>query len=532
MAKISILAGTTSKLIRVFVQNNSVTTGAGLTGLTSATSGLTAYYIREGANATTQIVLTSATLGTFTSSGFIVVDGTNMPGVYELGLPNAAIASGAKSVLVFLQGAANMAPLPLEIELTAVDNQSATYGLGTINSNVLQWNSTIVSTPATAGIPDVNIKNIANAAVSTSTAQLGVNIVNIAGTASAGTAGYMGLDWAHINAPTTTQNLSSTTIGTVAGNVGNVLGNIGGSMVGSVLGSVSGSVGSVTGLTNATIANAVWTDTTSADFTTLTSPGKIIFSQLGGAFTTTSSSIFTTAALANGPTGSGPTAAQIATAVWQDTTSGDFTVASSIGKSLYTSGNAPGAANGLFIAGTNAATTITTSLTTTFTGNLTGSAASVTGAVGSVTGNVGGNVVGSVASVSGNVSGSVASVVGAVGSVTGNVGGTVASVVGAVGSVTAPVAITSNVKKNQALAGFTFVMTDSTTHAPKTGVTVTATRSLDGGAFGACANAASELSNGFYVINLAATDMNANCIALRFTGAGSDDRDIALISQP
>ena len=41
-------------------------------------------------------------------------------------------------------------------------------------------------------------------------------------------------------------------------------------------------------------------------------------------------------------------------------TAGDFTAASSIGKSLYTSGAVPGAAGGLFIAGTNAATTITT----------------------------------------------------------------------------------------------------------------------------------------------------------------------------
>jgi hypothetical protein len=93
------------------------------------------------------------------------------------------------------------------------------------------------------------------------------------------------------------------------------------------------------------------------------------------------------------------TAAQIATGIWQDTTSGDFTVAGSIGKSLYTSGATPGATGGLFIAGTNAATAITTSFTTTFTGNLTGSVGSVAGAVGSVTGNVGGNVVGTVASI-------------------------------------------------------------------------------------------------------------------------------------
>ncbi len=110
--------------------------------------------------------------------------------------------------------------------------------------------------------------------------------------------------------------------------------------------------------TAAVIATAVWTDTTGSDFTTLTSPGKIIFAQLGGAFTTTSSSVFTVGALANAPTGgTAPTAAQIATAVWTDTTASDFTTASSIGKSLYTTGNAPGAASGLALVGSAMALT-------------------------------------------------------------------------------------------------------------------------------------------------------------------------------
>lgn len=88
-----------------------------------------------------------------------------------------------------------------------------------------------------------------------------------------------------------------------------------------------------------------------------------------------------------------PTAAQVATAVWQDATAGDFTVASSIGKSLYIANVAPGAAGGHFIAGANAATSIATALTANLigniTGNLSGSAGSVTGSVGSVTGAVG-----------------------------------------------------------------------------------------------------------------------------------------------
>lgn len=188
------------------------------------------------------------------------------------------------------------------------------------------------------------------------------------------------------------------------------------------------------------------------------------------------------------------TAAAIATGVWQDATSGDFTTASSIGKALYIANVAPGAAGGHFIAGTNAATTITTALTTTFTGNVTGN---VSGSVGSVTGLTASNLdatissrmatytqptgflaatfpTGTVANTTNITAGTIttatnltnaptagdltstmktsvttaataatpiaASVTGAVGSVTGNVGGnvtgSVGSVVGAVGSVT------------------------------------------------------------------------------------------------
>lgn len=50
-------------------------------------------------------------------------------------------------------------------------------------------------------------------------------------------------------------------------------------------------------------------------------------------------------------TGTPPTVAQIATAVWQDATAGDFTVASSIGKGLYVANVAPGGDGGLVIGG-------------------------------------------------------------------------------------------------------------------------------------------------------------------------------------
>jgi hypothetical protein len=82
------------------------------------------------------------------------------------------------------------------------------------------------------------------------------------------------------------------------------------------------------------------------------------------------------------------TAAQIATGVWQDATAGDFTTASSIGKSLYTGNHAPGAASGLALVGssmdvssinsvsTGSVTTINANVGTTQPTNFTGTAGS------------------------------------------------------------------------------------------------------------------------------------------------------------
>lgn len=89
------------------------------------------------------------------------------------------------------------------------------------------------------------------------------------------------------------------------------------------------------------------------------------------------------------------------------------------------------------------------------------------------------------------------------------------------------------VTKNTALAKFMFFMVSSTDHVTgKTGLTVTATRAIDGGAFGACANSATEIANGWYYLDLANTDLNGNVIAFNFTGTGADVRAITVITQP
>src|ERR1700745_3123778 len=114
-------AGATSNILQIFIADSSSTTGAGLTGLTNASSGLTAYYHRDTDTTATAISLVTMTVGTFTSSGFKEIDATNMPGWYQFCPPNAALASGAKSCAFHLKGATNMAPLPIEVELTGCD---------------------------------------------------------------------------------------------------------------------------------------------------------------------------------------------------------------------------------------------------------------------------------------------------------------------------------------------------------------------------------------------------------------------------
>src|SRR6267142_1429922 len=113
--KLVVKKGTTSKRMVIFILDSSSTTGAGKTGLTNASSGLTAYYWREdtGNAGGTSISLVSATRGTFTSSGFIEIDATNLPGFYEIGVPNAVLASGAAWSVVMLKGATNMAPVAM-----------------------------------------------------------------------------------------------------------------------------------------------------------------------------------------------------------------------------------------------------------------------------------------------------------------------------------------------------------------------------------------------------------------------------------
>lgn len=151
MPKASLVGGTSSYICTVFIQDSSKTTGAGLTGLTNSTCG-TFYYKRSNGSASVSCTINSiTTLGTYagsaTNAAFKEIDSTNMPGFYELHIPNNALASGALNVACSLKGGTNAAPIALEFELMGADFQDAVHlGLSSLPN---------ASAGASSGLPVV-----------------------------------------------------------------------------------------------------------------------------------------------------------------------------------------------------------------------------------------------------------------------------------------------------------------------------------------------------------------------------------------
>ena len=115
-----VYAGLTSQTIDLFLGDSSSSTGEGLTGLEHDTSSLTAYYRKGATGSATSISLATQTVGgAYSSGGFKEIDATNMPGVYRLDLPNAAVDTEG-FVTVYIQGAADLVPTVLRIDCRPV----------------------------------------------------------------------------------------------------------------------------------------------------------------------------------------------------------------------------------------------------------------------------------------------------------------------------------------------------------------------------------------------------------------------------
>lgn len=310
---------------------------------------------------------------------------------------------------------------------TAGDIYSKVSGLtftvsNKLDANVYTWNGTAVASPATAGIPEVNVKNInnvstssvtavnanqgttqpinfhgtsttayvksdlteiADAGVSTSAAQLGVNIVNAAGTAwgsGAITAASIATDAitaAKIAADAIgASELAADAVAEIADGVWDEVqsGHTTSGTFGKYLDAAVSGV-STGGVSAADIATAVWTDLLSgSDFSTVASIGKLLKDDIDATISSRGTSTLTQTQVTGGAY-----ALNSSSFAWDSALDFSTTQKSSIGTAVAASAVA--------------------SVTGNVGGNVAGSVGSVTGAVGSVTGNVGGNVTGSVGSI-------------------------------------------------------------------------------------------------------------------------------------
>lgn len=107
---ITIAPGSTSQSIELYL---------GATGLTASTSGLSARYNRTR-TASVSIPLVARTIAqAWTAGGFAEVDATNMPGVYRLDVPDAALAAGADDVTVVVRGASGTNGAVMTVKLSS-----------------------------------------------------------------------------------------------------------------------------------------------------------------------------------------------------------------------------------------------------------------------------------------------------------------------------------------------------------------------------------------------------------------------------
>ncbi len=428
----------------LFFMESSTTPGTGVTGLAATVS---VHLSKDGA------------AGVVPSGAISEVDATNHPGLYKVAgnatdegtdgtLWLTATAAGCFAANVryviedvnaydALRGGMTQIPSTGTIitEGTGANQLSTTSGQvlvqagvgagqldftsGVAKSNLTLILGTAVSTPATAGILDINVKNennVAATAITTIKAVQGLTTADTIATYTGNTP-QTGDSYAIVNNATygNAQLVRSTTpANTLSVDTSHLVGANG------VTGNVSGSVGSVTGavgsLADAGASLTALGDTRIVNLDAGVKSIRVGTAQAGAASTITldagasaTNSIYVGQTIAlTGGTGAGQSRVVI--------TYGGSTKVATVDHVWQTNPDSTSvfALRGSDTPATDSSLDITANGVS---GNVTGSVASVSGAVGSVTG-----AVGSVAgNVGGNVVGSVASVTGAVGSVTGAV---------------------------------------------------------------------------------------------------------------
>jgi len=132
---------------RVFIQDTTSAVGAGLTGLTFSTSGLSIHTIADNEASVTSYTAAGSTIETITTIGtfaaptatkcrFKEIDSTNLPGWYEIQIADARWAvSGARAVQARVAVTGGFCA-PVEIQLALFDVNDSTVQLDDLASYI------------------------------------------------------------------------------------------------------------------------------------------------------------------------------------------------------------------------------------------------------------------------------------------------------------------------------------------------------------------------------------------------------------
>jgi hypothetical protein len=121
--KLQLKKDSTNVTVNIFIQNALASDGSGLTGLAYDTGNPSAYYVKPRSTPQLIEIVNQTDVGDHIDGGFVEIDGTNMPGLYRIDLPDASLATAAgkdDSVIIMFQ-ADNAIDVLLEIQLTGID---------------------------------------------------------------------------------------------------------------------------------------------------------------------------------------------------------------------------------------------------------------------------------------------------------------------------------------------------------------------------------------------------------------------------
>lgn len=199
-------AGCTSQIVEVTIRD--ATTGQGKTGI-AANSVAFLYQKRGNAASTATSACSAMSAGTWVSGGWCAVDASNAPGLYQFGVPNAALAgTDAVTIRFKISGAIDK---EVKIVLTAVDLQDAVAaGISRLDATVGSrssltlgdiWQSAVGGYNSVAGSFGKLLSDNLDAAISSRSTLTAANVWDLAvtGHTTAGTFGEA-LNTAYFNA--------------------------------------------------------------------------------------------------------------------------------------------------------------------------------------------------------------------------------------------------------------------------------------------------------------------------------------------